>query len=356
MENFKIDLFADEVFVFTPRGTVINIPNASTLVDFAYKIHTDVGNRCMGAKVNGKIVPLDYKLKTGEIVEIITSSVPKGPNVEWLGTVKSNQAKSKIRAWFKKIKREENINKGKELLEKETKRQGGNFKDVAKAGNLEQFLKKYNMNAIEDLYAAVGVGSASASTIVSKLKENIEKAKVLTESNETVSNEINTQLNKEVKKDKISRISNPGIMVKGETDILVRFAKCCNPVPGDDIIGYITRGRGISVHRKDCENVNNLSETDASRIVEVSWGMGKNEGYIAEIQIKADDRQGLLTDVMEIVNSTNINLQSINAKSTKGEIAYVTIKMKIVDISHLNLLMKSIRKLAGVIEVYRTKN
>lgn len=355
MESFKIDLFADEVFVFTPKGIVINLPYDSTPVDFAYKIHTDVGNRCIGAKVNGKIVPLDYKLKTGEIVEILTSSIAKGPNIEWLSAVKSNQAKSKIRAWFKKVKREENIIRGKELLEKETKKQGSNFKEILKGVAFDQFLKKNNMNSIEDLYVTVGTGSVAASVIVTKLRDSGDKGKATVEDNETVLNDINAQINKEPKREKIRNSFSPGIKVKGESDILVRFAKCCNPVPGDDIIGYITKGRGVSVHRKDCENISNLYE-DKDRIVEVSWGMGKNEGYVAEIQIKAEDRQKLLTDIMEIITSTNTNLQSINAKSAKGDIAYVTIKMKIVDISHLNTLMRNIRKIKGVMEVYRTNN
>ncbi len=356
MENFKIDLFTDEVFVFTPKGTVINIPSGSTPVDFAYKIHTDVGNRCIGAKVNGKIVPLDYKLNTGEIVEIIISAAIKGPNIEWLGTVKSNQAKSKIRAWFKKVKREENIVKGKDLLEKETKKSGYNFKEIAKGDSFDKLLKKYNMNSIEDLYVAVGVGSAVASIIVGKLKEGIEKNKGQVEDNEAILNEIKTQIDKDAKKEKLKKTSNPGVTVKGESDIFVRFAKCCNPVPGDDIIGFITKGRGISVHRKDCENLTNLSLEEGERLVEVSWGTGKNQGYIAEIQIKSENRQNLLTDIMEIINNTNTSLQTISAKSAKDDIAYVTIKMKIVDVSHLNILMKNFRKLKGIIEVYRTKN
>jgi guanosine-3',5'-bis(diphosphate) 3'-pyrophosphohydrolase len=356
MENFKIDLFADEVFVFTPKGTVINLPNASTPVDFSYKIHTDIGNRCIGAKVNGRIVPLDYKLKTGEIVEVLTSGVAKGPNIDWLNTVKSNQAKSKIRSWFKKVKREENINKGKDVVEKESKKQGYNFGEIAKGTALEQLLKKYNMNSIEDLYVAVAIGTNSASIVVSKLKESFEKGKGLIDSDENALKEIKEHISKESRKEKKSKTATPGVTVKGEKDILVRFAKCCNPVPGDKIIGYITRGRGVSVHRMDCENLNNLSKEDGSRIVDVSWGDAKNEAYVAEIKIKAEDRKQLLTDIMEIINLTDTNVQSMSAKTVKEDITYLTFQIKIIDIEHLDTLMKNIKKLKGVKEVFRTKN
>ena len=354
MENFKIDLFEDEVFVFTPKGTVINLPSEATPVDFAYKIHTDIGNRCIGAKVNGKIVPLDYKLKTGEIVEVLTSGVTKGPNIQWLNSVKSNQAKIKIKSWFKKAKREENINRGKDTVEKEAKKQGYNFAEFIKEIGLEQILKKNNVNSIEDLYVSVAIGTTSASILVSKLKENME-GKNAQHADETALKDIKEHINKEARKEKVKKSYNPGVTVKGETDILVRFSRCCNPVPGDDIIGYITKGRGVSIHRKDCENANNLIKNDASRIVEVAWGNG-NEAYVAEIQIKADDRPRLLTDIMEILNSMDTNIQSMSAKAVKGDIAFITFKVKIVDISHLDIIMRNIKKLRGVIEVYRTKS
>lgn len=356
MENFKIDLFADEVFVFTPKGTVINLPYGSTPVDFAYKIHTDIGNRCIGGKVNGKIVPLDYKLKTGEIVEVLTSGVAKGPNIDWLNTVKSNQAKSKIRSWFKKVKREENINKGKDIVEKESKKQGYNFGEIAKGNAIEQLLKKYNMNSIDDLYVAVAIGTNSASIVVSKLKESFEKSKGLNNVDEAALKELKEHINKEVKKEKKNKTAAPGVTVKGEKDILVRFAKCCTPVPGDEIIGYITKGRGVSIHRADCENVSNLLKEDESRIVEVSWGEAKDEAYVAEIQIKAEDRKKLLTDIMEIINLTDTNVQSMSAKTVKGDLTYLTFQIKIIDIGHLNTLMKNIKKLKGVLEVFRTKS
>ena len=259
MEGFKIDLFSDEVFVFTPKGNVINLPYDATPIDFAYKIHTDIGNRCIGAKINGKMVPLDYHLKTGEIIEILASSTPKGPSIDWLSIVKSNQAKSKIRAWFKKAKREENIIKGKDSLEKEAKKQGYNFGEIAKGELLDNILKKYNMNSTDDLYAAVGVGAVAPSTIVLKIKDMHSR---ITRSDVNDWRVIQDQINKGSNKVNKIKTKSPGIIVKGESNVLVRFAKCCNPVPGDEIIGYITKGRGVSIHRKDCKNVEAMLQNE----------------------------------------------------------------------------------------------
>lgn len=358
MENFKIDLFSDEVFVFTPNGKVINLPHNATPVDFAYKIHTDIGNRCVGAKVNGKIVPLDYKLVTGQIVDIMTTTLPKGPNIEWLNYVTSNQAKTKIRAWFKKAKREENIIKGKELLEKEAKRREFNFREIAKGDGLEILLKKYNMNSLDDIYAEVGVGSVTASMIVDRFKEIYDKSKhqEVPVSNEETLKDIREQISKESKNKKDNGNQNLGITVKGVPDVLVRFAKCCTPVPGDPIIGYITKGRGVSVHRMDCANINNLIKEDSSRIIEVKWGKAKNESYIAELEIKGEDRQGLLADIVEVISGMDIYMQSINAKTAKKNYAFVNVKMKIQDIDHLSVLMKKLKRLAGVTDVYRTNS
>ncbi len=354
MEGFKIDLFSDEVFVFTPKGSVINLPNDATPIDFAYKIHTDIGNRCVGAKVNGKMVPLEYHLKTGEIVEILASSTPKGPSIDWLSLVKSNQAKSKIRAWFKRAKREENIEKGKDLLERETKKQGCNFGEFAKGEILDSILKKYNMNSIDDLYAAVGIGAVVSSTVVGKLKELYSKS-VKPDVNEW--RVIQEQLNRNNKQhNNKSKVKAPGIIVKGETNVLVRFAKCCNPVPGDEIVGYITKGRGVSIHREDCKNIDYLLKNEDNKLVEVSWGRPKGAEYVAEIQIKAEDREGLLAESMEIISSSKTSLYAVNAKPAKNGIALINIKLKIIAIEDLKDVMKKIKKLKGVLDVYRTKN
>jgi guanosine-3',5'-bis(diphosphate) 3'-pyrophosphohydrolase len=357
MEDFKIDLFADEIFVFTPKGTVINLPNEATPIDFAYRIHTDVGNRCIGAKVNGKMQPLDYHLQTGEIIEILTSSAPKGPSIDWLSLAKSNQAKSKIKAWFKKARREENIDKGKELLEKETKKQGYNFGEIAKGDGIDQVLKRYNLFTFDDLFASVGVGDIMASTVVSKLKEQFTKGN---KSEAVTQKVIEEQINKSIAKNNAAKTkkgkdTNPGIIVKGISNVLVRFAKCCNPVPGDDIIGYITKGRGVSIHRKDCKNVDKLLSNIDNKLVDVSWNSESSIGYIAELQIKSEDREGLLSDVMEIISNTKTHLSAVNAKCAKDGISFINIKLKINDIEHLKELMKMIKKLKSVQDVYRTK-
>ena len=352
IEGFKIDLFTDEIFLFTPKGVVIDLPNGATPIDFAYRIHTDIGNKCVGAKVNGKIVPLDYKLKTGEIVEVLTSNNAKGPNIDWLNIAKSNQAKSKIRSWFKKSKKEENISKGKEVFEKELKKQGVHFADIAKGETYEKFVKRNNINCMDDLYALIGLGAISASSFICKLKdENKSKDEKVIEEN------TNKIIEENIFKAKRKTVDNTvGITVKGVDNIMIRFAKCCNPVPGDDIMGYITKGRGVSVHRADCGNLKSLIMEDGVKVVDVSWGSSNGRAYIAEIQVKAEDIGELLTDIMGVISELNLQLNAVNAKSAKGRIAYVNIKVKIDSVDILKNLMRKIRHLKGVIDVYRVNN
>lgn len=352
MEDFKVDMFSDEVFVFTPKGVVINLPYQATPIDFAYKIHTDIGHRCIGAKVSGKIVPLDYHLKTGEIVEILTSTIPKGPNIDWLNMTKSNQAKTKIKAWFKKEKRHENIEKGKELIERECKRQGVNFGKVAKGESLEILLKKYNFNSVDDLYVSASIGAIPAASIVNRLLSFLR----VQEKEEVSLEELKEQLDKTARNRK--KTNSPGVKVKGIDNVLVRFAKCCNPVPGDYITGYITKGRGVSVHRQDCDNLKTLLLAEGNRIVDVEWeneSLRKTE-YITEIEVRAEDRHGLLAGLMEAIIDTKIALYAVNAKTSKANLAIITIKLRISDVEKLKEVMRKMRKLKGVIAVYRTKN
>ena len=353
MEGFKIDLFSDEIFVFTPKGVVINLASGSTPIDFAYRIHTDVGNRCIGAKVNGKIVPLDYRLKTGEIVEIITSQSAKGPNMDWLNIAKSNQAKSKIKSWLKKAKKDENINKGKELLEKELRKQGVILSEITKGDSYERLAKRYNLHNSDDIYAAVGVGSISASTFVSRLKEENLGDKIKQSDDEIVKN-IEEHI---AKSDRVNKNeSSYGITVKGESNLMIRFARCCNPVPGDEIQGYITKGRGVSVHRTDCSNLKSLIAYDPNKVVDVSWGMSKGASYVAEVRVKSDDRMGVLSDIMKVITDSGLHLNALNANSAKGNEALINIKVKIDSIEQLRELMKKIRRLKGVTDVFRVNS
>jgi guanosine-3',5'-bis(diphosphate) 3'-pyrophosphohydrolase len=351
MEGFKIDLFSDEIFVFTPKGDVISLPSESTPIDFAYAIHTDVGHKCAGAKVNGKIVNLEYHLKTGEIIEILTSPNSKGPGIDWLNIAKSNQAKSKIKAWFKKAKREDSIEKGKEFIDKECKKQGYPFSVISKSATLEKILKRYNLKNIDDLYAAVGVGEIIPVNLVTKLKEAYE-SKEKEKAGNTV---IVEQFNKEQSKKKVMYNNYSGIQVKGTSNVHVRFAKCCSPVPGDEIIGFITKGKGVSVHRTDCKNLLSLQESEPNKIIEVSWGSENKENYITDIQIRSEDRLGLLTEIIEVLGLTKTHILSINAKTTKSGDALVNLKIKITDIDHLKSVQGKIRRLKGVKDVYRIK-
>ncbi len=363
MEGFKIDLFEDEVFVFTPRGEVINLPNNSCPIDFAYRIHTDVGNRAMGAKVNGQMVPLDYKLKTGEIVEIVTSNSNKGPSIHWLSIVQSNQAKVKIRAWFKKEKREENIAKGKELLEKEAKRQDRNFADIARGIPLHKMIEKYHGHSIEDLFAVVGAGQISPSMIVSYFKaeadEKERKEKPVSMHDEIVTAEKIIEQSKKKAEERKKKKSKSffGVKVTGMDNVEVRFSKCCNPLPGDDIKAYITNFRGISVHRTDCPNFISLLQTeDPSRFVQVEWQSQSEELYSARLMIIARDRGNLITDVMMVMSDLKISINGMNAESKNDGNSQISISMLISSSSLLNEVIKRLRKIPSVQDVYRIGN
>lgn len=347
MEGFKLDLFSDEIFVFTPKGVVINLPVGATPIDFAYKIHTDIGNKCVGAKVNGKIVTLDYKLKTGEIVEILTSSSSRGPNIDWLNIANSNQARSKIKQWLRKARREENLERGKEMLDKECKKQSLVFSDLSKGPLYDKLLKRYHLNNVEEIYVAIGEGELLSSTVISKLKENIVKQVAEEELNKNIEEQI-AKTERQIKKKQ-----NYGVTVKGLNNIMVRFARCCNPVPGDDIAGYITKGRGVSVHRKDCSNFKAIVEKQREKVVDVSWGTEKGAAYVAELEVKAEDRMCLLSDVMLVITDSNLSLLSLNAKSGRNGVANINIQVKIDNIEQLKELMKKIRRLQGILDVYR---
>ncbi len=273
--------------------------------------------------------------------------------MDWLNIAKSNQAKSKIKSWLKKAKKDENINKGKELLEKELRKQGVILSEITKGDSYERLAKRYNLHNSDDIYAAVGVGSISASAFVSRLKEENLGDKVK-QSDEEIAKNIEEHI---AKSDRVNKKEgNYGITVKGESNLMIRFARCCNPVPGDEIQGYITKGRGVSVHRTDCSNLKSLIAYDPNKVVDVSWGMSKGASYVAEVRVKSDDRMGVLSDIMKVITDSGLHLNALNANSAKGNEALINIKVKIDSIEQLRELMKKIRRLKGVTDVFRVNS
>lgn len=353
METLKIDLFTDEVFVFTPKGDVINLPAGSTPIDFAYAIHSAIGNKMMGARVNGKIVTLEYVLKNGDILEVLTSASVHGPSRDWLKIVKSSQARNKINQWFKKEKRDENIIRGKDMLEKEVKKQGLTINQTVKGEHIETILKKLNFLTMEDMYAAVGYGALTANKIISKLKEEIRKV--------LKPEDIELPLEQQASQTKTEKKSNKpapgsGIVVKGIDNCLVRLSRCCNPVPGDSIIGYITRGRGVSVHRADCSNILNNTDVDGdNRLIDVSWYSASNAAYKAEITILANDRNALLMDITNVIADSKVPLKAVNARTTKEQIVIMNLTLEITNTEQLEKIIKKIKKVDSIFEVTRNK-
>lgn len=347
METLRLDVLTDEVFVFTPKGDVIDLPKGSVPIDFAYRIHTDVGHRCIGARVNGKMVPLEYKLSNGDIVEIITSKQSSGPSRDWLNIVGSSDTKNKIRQWFKKEKREENIAKGRELIERESKKLGYDWHELIKGDRLNDIAKKLNMANEGDLLAALGYGGVTSHGVMSKLIEAYKK-----EVRGATPPDL-SRLLAELKPKRPKNNDSHGILVKGESGVMVKLARCCNPVPGDIIVGYITRGRGVSVHRADCPNIlNNPAEYE--RMIEVTWDINTDNRYKVTIEVLAGDRLGLLTDVMSVASETKIAISSVNAKVMKNKVANITLILEISNISQLEQIMAKMRRVKDVYNVHRS--
>lgn len=357
MDALKDDVFNSQVYVFTPKGDVIELPAGSTPIDFAYRVHTNVGNKCVGAKINGRIVTLDYKLQNGNIVEILTSANSSGPSRDWINIVQTPNAKSKIRQWFKKERREENIERGSLILEKEFKKYSIPTKDPIIEKYMLQMARKFNQPTVGDLVATIGYGGIMPSQIVPKVKELYEKDYVKKSSEIKVVDDINKHSIGEQEYTKKRKKSSPqGIIVNGVDNILVRFAKCCNPIPGDEIIGYITKGRGVAVHRKDCPNSNLDNDYFKNRLVEVSWENSNNAKFEAEIQIQAEDRRGIINDITHIVAIEKVSLNGINARKGKLNIVSVNLLVEVDSIETLTLLMKKVRAIPGVEDIYRVIN
>ena len=347
MQTLKKELFEDEVYVFTPKGAIKVLPKGATPIDFAYQIHEQIGHHMVGCKINSKMMPIITPLKSGDIVEILTSDQTKGPSRDWIKFVKSSGARNRILSWFKKNQREENIEKGKDLIEKELKKIGVKHEDIFKPEFINAALNRYKYSTIDDMYASVGFGSISPGKIIARMLEEYRKV----HKGDDIEKTLEALSKEKVHKEKPSQ---NGIIVKGIDNCLVKLSKCCNPVPGDEIIGYITRGRGVSVHRTNCVNTKRLLE-EGNRIIDVYWSDSKKTAYSAEIEVYANDRLGLLADVVKVLGDNKCNIMAVASKTNKERIAVIELTIEIENTEKLNNVLKNLRKIDSVYEVKRKK-
>lgn len=348
MSTLKTELVEDSVYVFTPKGQIKTLPKGSTPIDFAYSIHADIGNKMVGAKINSKMMPIITPLHNGDIVDIMTNDNSKGPSRDWLKFVKSSSAKTKIQQWFKKNERDLNIERGKEIIARELKRIRLNSDELLTNKNIESTLQKYSFKTIDDMYGAVGFGSITATKVLSKILEEYRKTKPNTEIEEKIE-ELHTRHNIN------ENVSKTGIIVKGIDNCLVKLSKCCNPVPGDEIIGYVTRGRGVTVHTKDCVNVKDLFKEE-ERIIDAYWAQeSTNKSYNVEMTVYANDREELLGDIMRTAQQDNSKIVGVQAKSNKEKIVMVELTLEVKDIEAVNKIQRELGKIDSVYDVKRKK-
>ena len=352
-----LDLFSDTVFCFTPSGDVKNLPNGSTPIDFAYSIHSAVGNKMVGAKVNGKLVPIDYVIQNGDRIEVITSQNSKGPSRDWLNIIKSSQARNKINAWFKQERKADNILKGREMIDRYCKAKGINFSDINKPEFVDKVLKRYAFQDWDSVLASVGHGGLKEGQVINKMIEERTKKLKREVTDATILDAIGDNNKPAVVPIKGSK-SKSGIIVKGIHDLAVRFSKCCSPVPGDEIVGFVTRGRGITIHRTDCINVLNLPEIERSRLIDAEWqGIEEDNSaatYSTEISIFANNRIGMFVDISKIFTEREIDIKTMNSRVNKQGKATITMSFDIHGIEELNNLMAKLRQIDGVLDIERT--
>ncbi|MBO5667163.1 MAG: bifunctional (p)ppGpp synthetase/guanosine-3',5'-bis(diphosphate) 3'-pyrophosphohydrolase [Firmicutes bacterium] len=352
LNTLKMDLFSNQVYVLTPKGDAIELPAGSTPLDFAFKIHSAVGAKCIGAKVNGKMVPIDYELQNGQIVDIVTSNSSKGPSIDWLKIVKTNTAKTKIRQWLKKENRSENTEKGKEMLEKLVRRKGYDHQQIMKAAYVTKAAKTLNYGSSEELYTSISYGGVLANKVLVMLVDYYHQEKQAELKRKEKEAEALEKKKKKVNHK--NQNSSAGIKVEGVDNLLVRFSKCCNPVPGDEIVGFITKGRGLSIHRKDCINVISLPDEEKARFIDVQWDMDKsNLSYDADIHILAEDRKGLLSDISRLCENMDINITGIHSQGAKEGIVNILLTVSITSTSHMEKMLVSMRSIPGIADVYR---
>ncbi|MBQ9392849.1 MAG: bifunctional (p)ppGpp synthetase/guanosine-3',5'-bis(diphosphate) 3'-pyrophosphohydrolase, partial [Oscillospiraceae bacterium] len=353
IHSLKVDMFADEVFVFTPMGDVINLPAGATPIDFAYNIHSAVGNHMVAAKVNGRIVQFDYKLQNGDVVEVETSQNAHGPSRDWIKIACSSNARSKIRQWFKKERRDENIVNGRSSFESELKRCGVTLKELTSEENLPGVLKKLSFNTLDDMYAAIGYGGVTALKVIGRLREEINHILRQRQGPEQESSPTAPTAKPAAPVRRVH--GEQGIVVEGLTGCLVKFAKCCSPVPGDEVVGFITRGYGVSVHRADCPNASpdRRAAGEEGRWIKVSWAEKTNETYRTTLEVFAKDRMGIIVDVSTALSSTKTQVSSLNARSTPDGFALVEIDVQVPNAEHLQMLKRKLEQISGVMKVTR---
>ncbi|BBN99293.1 RelA/SpoT family protein [Sporolactobacillus terrae] len=346
METLKMDLFSDTVFVFTPKGDVIELPVGSVPIDFAYRIHTEIGNKTVGARVNGKMVPLDYKLKTGDIVEVMTSNHSYGPSRDWLKIAKSSAVKNKIRQWFKRQQRQENVAHGRELLEKECRSQNISIKENLTEEKIMEVAKKFNFSHENELFAAIGYNGITAKQVLTRFTEDTRKPTEAEDAEEKMK-----QLSEPKPNTQNRRKTSLGVRVKGVDNLLVRLARCCNPVPGDAIVGYITRGRGVTVHRVDCPNISHEDD----RLMDVEWenNESKAKEYNVDIEVTAYDRNGLLNEVLQCVSDSHTAINGISGRADKNKVATIHMTIAITNIDHLYRVVEKIKRIPDIYSVRR---
>lgn len=355
IHSLKVDMFADEVFVFTPRGDVINLPAGATPIDFAYNIHSAVGNHMVGAKVNGRLVPFDTRLKNGDIVEVVTSQSAHGPSRDWVKIARSSNARSKIRQWFKRERRDENIVNGRSSFESELRRCGVTLKELTAEENLPGILKKLSFKSLDDMYAAIGYGGVTSLKLIGRLREDIQR--ILHQHQAERQAEVPVEGQPEVTRPAVPvrEHSEQGIVVEGLSNCLVKFSKCCSPVPGDEIVGFITRGYGVSVHRKDCPNADPARRPpeEAGRWIKVSWGGKTRESYRTNLQVVSKDRPNLLVDISTILSAAKVHVSSLNARSTADGFALISLAVDVSDSQQLQAVMRRLEQISGVMRVTR---
>ncbi len=356
--NLKIDMFSDEVFVFSPKGDVINLPAGATPIDFAYSIHSDVGNHMVGATVNGRIVTYDHVLQNGDIVEIRTSKSASGPSRDWLSMAKSGSARTKIKQWFKKERREENVIRGRSMLEDELKRNGCTLEDATAEEIAAPIMKRLSLTSLEELYAAIGYGGVTATRVANRMRDELIKANKADKDKKTAIDKLNQAAERREQNAVKQGKAVHGILVEGISNCLVKFSRCCTPVPGDDIVGFITRGQGVSIHRTDCENYlsRRLDPENEGRWVNVSWAQEITDTYVSTLSLTAKNRGGLVMDIAVVLNTLNAKVRTLTARELAGGLAIASVTLEVKNSGELKYIISRLSTIPGVTQVIRNGN